>query len=268
MNLNMNVVTLLKKILTMEQENGAPEKKCNIFIACMPKSGSTYLSTLLTEATGFEKVPAIQIHNGVYYWYNEQDIYEGQLEKIAAIDSVTQQHTKGTENNVTLMLKYNIRPVVLVRNIYDMLMSHYDHIENDDHRQPVGFVHKEYFKMSYNEKIQFLIDMHLPWYFNFLISWHEASQRVSALWMTYDEVVFDQVASVQKVLGFYDLHKETTAIEAAITSAQEKNTRFNKGLAGRGASLDQHYKADITNKANVWKIAPHIFELIGIEDCR
>jgi hypothetical protein len=264
----MSVVTLLKKMLTMEQENSASEKKCNIFIACMPKSGSTYLSTLLTEATSFEKVPAIQIHNGVHYWYNEQDIYEGQLEKIAAIDSVTQQHTKGTENNVALMLKYKIRPVVLVRNVYDMLMSHYDHIEHDDHRQPVGFVHKEYFEMSYNEKIQFIIDMHLPWYFNFLISWHEASQRVSTLWMTYEEVVFDQVASVQKVLGFYGLHRETADIEAAITSAQEKNTRFNKGTAGRGASLDQHYKTDITNKANVWKVAPHIFELIGIEDCR
>ncbi len=239
-------------------------KKKNVFVACFPKSGSTYLTTLLAEIMDFEKIPAIQINKGNCYWYNEQDIYEKQLEIISKTDSVTQQHTKATENNIELLVKYNIKPVVLVRNIYDILLSHYDHVENDDHRQPVGFIHKEYFSLNENEKKHFLIEMHLPWYFNFFVSWREISKDMETLWITYEQLFTEKEKTINRILDYYSLTADSDRVLSSLKAIEEKNTRFNRGVIGRGDGLAVEHKAEIANKAKTWKIDPEAFELIGL----
>lgn len=239
-------------------------EKNNIFVACFPKSGSTYLTTLLAEVMDFKKIPAIQRNKGNYFWFNEQDINERQLNRISKIDSVTQQHTKATKNNIELLLKYNIKPVVLVRNIYDVLLSHYDHVENDDHHQPVGFIHKEYFSLSYNEKMRFLIEMHLPWYFNFFLSWREVSNDMETLWVTYEQLFADQEKTIQRILGYYSLDANPDRILSALQIVKEENTRFNKGIIGRGKELAAEHKSEIINKAKACNIEQEAFEIIGL----
>ena len=104
----------------------------NIFVACFPKSGSTYVTTLLSELTGFPIVPAVQ-----FFGQNEQDLFEPALQPFRGRSTVTQQHVKGTNNNLRLMKEYGIRPVVLVRDIFDVLLSLHDHFEREGIHTPV-----------------------------------------------------------------------------------------------------------------------------------
>jgi len=237
-----------------------PEEKTHILVTCFQKSGSTYLARLLREITGFCRARLCQ-----FYGNNEQDICQFRIKKFYRVNSVTQQHIKGTDNNIALMKKHYFKPVVLTRNILDVLMSLHDHIEIEDHRSPTGYVHKEYFEMNKEEKLMYLIRIHLPWYFNFFISWQEASQTMDVLWISYEELFSNQCKTVQKILDFYGISASTNQIKSAISAIKTKNTRLNVGKSGRGESLSAAHKKAILDLAVCWKVNKEVMKIIGVE---
>jgi hypothetical protein len=231
----------------------------HILVACFWKSGSTYLSTLLGEITGFRPSPLVQ-----FWGNNEQDIFEDKLKEVSHLDTITHQHVKGTENNIRLIREYGLKPLVLTRDISDVVLSMHDHIAGEDHRGPVGYVHQQYFSMCSDEKITFLIRMFLPWYFNFLISWYEASQELPVFWMTYSELFGNKEQTIAAALDFCGLATETN-LQVAIEAVQSKNTRLNVGVSGRGAGLHEHHHEAIRQLGECWKVDAAVMRMIGVE---
>ena len=235
----------------------------NIFVACFPKSGSSYLVNVLKNVTRFEYRDVVQ-----FFGHEEQDIYEEKLKPFRTLNTVTRQHVKGTKNNLDLMKKYGIRPVVSTRNIFDVLLSLYDHIENLTPVVPTGYVHEKYFRMNREEKIMHLIRVHLPWYFNFFTSWLEASQSIDTLWISYEQFFTDQVRATSRILQYYGLFADVEAIKKAFSSidTRKKNIKFNVGVAGRGKSLPDSHKNAIIGLARCWNLDDSAFEIIGISE--
>jgi hypothetical protein len=256
-----NAARRLKAFVMKGARKLNPDQSTHIFVACFQKSGSTYLTELLSEITEFPS--KAMVHR---YGHNEQDVNEHALEYFTYTNSVTQQHTKGTDNNVALLKKYNIKPVILVRNIFDVVTSLYDHIEKGRHRVPTGYVHKEYMSMSKDDKLLYIVRVHIPWYFNFLISWREAAQDIDVLWVTYEELFSNQVETASRVLRFYGLPVDKDRIRAAISELANKPTRirFNVGISGRGESLSPKHKQAILDIATVWKVDRKDMQPIGI----
>lgn len=241
-----------------------PDRSAHIFVACFQKSGSSYLTEVLSEITGFESRAIVAA-----YGHNEQDVSRSVLEQLAYRNSVSQQHARGTDNNVALLNEFNVKPIVLVRDIFDVVVSLYDHIEKGRHRVPTGYVHREYFGMSEDEKLLYIIRIHLPWYFNFLVSWRDAAGRIDVCWLTYEELFSDQPSAVARVLDFYDLPTAPAKIREAIAAATAKRRsveviRFNVGIAGRGQRLSSRHKQAILDIAGVWKIDEKTLRKVGI----
>jgi hypothetical protein len=251
----------LKQKLSYIRNEIRPDRSTHIFVACFQKSGSTYLTNLLSDITGFPSRAMVAA-----YGHCEQDVHEYALREWTYRSSVTQQHAKGTYENIEALKKFKIRPVVQVRNIFDVTVSLYDHIERGRNRVPTGYVHEEYKDMTEDEKLLYLIRVHLPWYFNFLISWREASQEIDTLWISYEQLFADQVATVSRILEFYDLPVDRQSIRAAIEETAKKKSanRFNVGTAGRGQSLSDMHKDAIRELAAVWHTDSADMELIGI----
>ncbi|MHC5059471.1 MAG: sulfotransferase domain-containing protein [Planctomycetota bacterium] len=237
-----------------------PEDKIHILIACFQKSGSTYLARLLREVTGFKRARLCQ-----FYGNNEQDICQFRIQKFRWANVVTQQHIKGTDNNIALMKKHYFKPVVLTRNISDVIMSLHDHIEIEGRRSPTGYVHKEYFEMNKEEKLMYLIRVHLPWYFNFFIAWQEASQTMDVLWTSYEELFSNQCKTVRKILDYYGVLATNNQIENAISAIKTKNTRLNVGKSGRGESLSTAHKEAMLDLAACWKVNKELMKVIGVK---
>jgi hypothetical protein len=238
----------------------APERSTHIFVACFQKSGSSYLTELLSEITGFPSRALLDA-----YGHNEQDVHAHALEDVEGQDTVTQQHARGTTNNVKLLQRFRIKPVVLVRDIFDVTVSLYDHIEGGRHVVPTGYVHREYWNLSRDQKLLYLIRVHLPWYFNFFVSWREASRDMPVLWLTYEELFADQVATVSRVLEFYGLAVDPAAIQEAIRATTAgRHIRYNVGVAGRGQGLSALHKQAIVDIASVWGIDRQDMRMIGI----
>ena len=151
---------------------------------------------------------------------------------------MTQQHCRAADANIHLMQAFGIRPVVLVRNIFDCVMSLRDFYDQ-------GAFHTSYFRADWplldeETKIDLLIENVIPWYFQFVASWDlaEKQQRLEILWLTYEDIVADKPASVLKVLEFYGLGASRPGLEERIRAIESegRKIRFNKGVAGRGTS--------------------------------
>jgi len=205
----------------------------HLFIACVPKSASTFLKNLLVYVTGYRDLFTVYAAG-----QSEHEIYMPTLREAAHLDTVTQQHCRASDANVHLMQAFGIRPVVLVRNIFDSVMSLLD------------FYNKGAFQTSYSRadwpvldeetKVDLLIENVIPWYFQFVASWDlaEKQQRLELHWLSYEELVADKPSSVLKVLKFYDLGASRRGVEQRIREieSEERKIRFNKGVTGRGRS--------------------------------
>jgi hypothetical protein len=215
----------------------------HIFIACVPKSASTFLKNLLVNVTGYRDLFTVYAAG-----QSEQEIYLPTLRESAHLDTVTQQHCRASDANVHLMQAFGIRPVVLVRNIFDSVMSLLDFYNK-------GAFQTSYFRADWpgldeEMKIDLLIENVIPWYFQFVASWDlaEKQRRLEVHWLTYEKLVADKPSSVLKVLDFYGLGAPRRGLEQRIAKIESEGQkiRFNKGVAGRGqAGLNDQQKERI-----------------------
>ncbi len=204
----------------------------HIFITCSPKSGSTFLKNVLVGVTKFRDVFSV-----FAALQNEHELDMPQLARFGDINTVTQQHARASEANIQLMQAFGIRPVILVRNIFDTTMSLLDFYRK-------GFTFSTFFErdefrtFDEEQQIDLLIEFAIPWYFQFVASWQRAERekRLEVLWLTYEEMIADKAATVERILAFHGISAPRTEIERqiALTEADSDRNRFNKGVAGRG----------------------------------
>ncbi len=206
----------------------------HIFIACVPKSASTFLKNLLLGLTGYRDMFSVYAAG-----QTEHELYLPTVRECAHLDTVTQQHCRASDANVHIMQAFGIRPIVLVRNIFDSVMSLLDFYEKQ------GAYFNTYFRGDFpnldaQTKVDLLIDNVVPWYLQFVASWDlvEKQRRLELHWLTYEEVVGNKADTIQGILNFYGLGAYEKAVESKIreTESESRKIRFNKGVAGRGKS--------------------------------
>ncbi len=219
----------------------------HIFIACVPKSASTFLKNLLVGLTGYRDVFMVYAAG-----QNEHELYLPTVRETAHLDTVTQQHCRASDANVQMMQAFGIRPVVLVRNIFDSVMSLLDFYDK-------GAFQTSYFRADFQSldeetKINLLIDNVIPWYFQFVASWSlvEKQKKLDIFWLSYEDLIADKPAAIKNILEFYGLGAARRGVEQKIkeTESKELRIRFNKGVVGRGkAGLSEKQKERIRNLA-------------------
>jgi hypothetical protein len=203
----------------------------------MPKSGSTFMAKALGELTGYS-------YAGLTYGYerDDQNLYLPKLIDAYTSGTVTHQHVRATGPNTELFRRFGIRPVVLTRNIFDVVISIRDHILNEGPAFPSFFCNESFADMDDGMQLDFIIELGVPWYYNFYVSWYEASRlgTLDVLWLTYDSVVKDWAAALKAVADFYGFdysEQEITACLERTRGKQRSEIRLNKGVSGRGRSV-------------------------------
>jgi tetratricopeptide (TPR) repeat protein len=210
----------------------------HVFIACVPKSASTFLKNVLVDLTGYKNIFSVYSS-----WQTEQELYLPTVMEYADQNTVTQQHCRASEANIQMMQAFGIRPVVLVRNVFDAVIS-----LADFYRQGAYF--NSYFRADFltlgeEKQVDLLIDNIVPWYLQFVASWSlaEKEDRLEIYWLSYEDLIRNKVKSIEQLLEFYGLGAAGSAVERLIaaTEAKSNKNRFNIGVAGRG-------KTGLTNK--------------------
>ena len=197
---------------------------------------------------------------------NEHDLDLPQMVKFGRQNTVTQQHSRASEANIQMMQAFGIQPVILVRNIFDSVVSLLE-FYTKGFTFSTFFDKEEFLSFDEEKRIDLLIEYAVPWYFQFVAGWQRAERekRLEVLWFTYEEMIADKPAAVAKILDFYGMsaERETTSQRIAEIEADGEKNRFNKGLAGRGkAVLTSAQKEKIVRLAEFFPSAD--FSLIGL----
>ncbi len=209
-----------------------------LFLATMPKSGSTFFGRVLVEITGFERV-----YLASAYLNLEEELYLPRIIDHLNRGTVTQQHVRANRVNIEMMKRFEIRPIVIVRNLDDILVSLREHLLREKIDSMPGFYPTANF-VNLDEATQhdFLIDYVLPWYLGFYASWWSVQQSgtLDVLWLRYEDLIKDWGAGVDQALSFYGLEASPTRIAEAIDRVRESPrnvSRINVGRVGRGNSI-------------------------------
>lgn len=259
-----NAVAFLKKPAQLRDyttEYKSSELGKHIFIACSPKSGSTFLKNVLVGVTGFKDLFSVYAA-----LQNEHELDLPQFTKFGKQNTVTQQHSRASEANIQMMQAFAIKPVILVRNIYDSVISLLD-FYTKGFTFSTFFDKEEFLQFDEEKKIDLLIEFAIPWYFQFVASWQRAERenRLEIMWLTYEQMIADKTKAVENIFEFYGIQAPEEIIRQKIFEIEsdgEKN-RFNKGIAGRGkVQLTIAQKEKIRHLATFFPTAD--FSVIGL----
>lgn len=246
-----------------------------ILIACMPKSGSTLLSRSVQSVPGFRRVSVVpgyerreqelcprellnardQTDELRQIWQNRNLRYSLRFWRTNRVKLrqrpfgyVCQHHVRYSETTAKLIREFNLKPVFLVRNIFDVVLSVRDHYRNLSPNMSMAYVTPEISELPDDELHDFIVDMVLPWYFNFYVSWQGCDDK---LLVSYNELISDKPATLARVLKFAGIHEKFTerVSSNSIQAAEQKFTRKNIGKSGRGRDLSEHTRARIHRMA-------------------
>jgi len=211
-----------------------------IVVAAAPRTGSTFLSNVLCHLTGVDYRRLCSA-----YSTNEHDLYLPALCIMNPIGCVSQLHMKGTYHNAALLNTFGIRPIILVRHIFDIIVSLMGDVRKKEHLPGFGsgqngysFIWLEPQLIHYDDErlLDALIDLAVPWYVNFYVSWYRLCQQgvVQAKWVNYEEMMSDKEQTLKEILGFLGV-KQVIPFNEEILG--RKFYTFNDSRVGRGDEL-------------------------------
>jgi len=209
---------------------GLAGSRSHILVACMPKSGSTFLTDVIAELPGFHRAMLVPA-----YGRREQELDEACLRREDRFDYVAQNHVQYSDWTAQMCGDYGVAPVVLVRSLLDAIVSLRDHLRNEGPGSPIFYVNRHHASLD-DARLELLIArLALPWYIGFYMSWR---QSPDALMINYEDLAARPRAVIDKVLTFSGASAQPEEIDAAIARVRRAGAgRLNVGVAGRGRSL-------------------------------
>jgi len=211
-----------------------------IVVAAAPRSGSTFLSNVLCGLTGMSYRRLCSA-----YSTNEHDLYLPALCLYNSTGAVSQLHMKGTFHNVSLLNTFGIKPIILVRDIFDIIVSLMANIRSKEALPgfDIGFngysfiwLESRLLHEDDSHLLDALIDLAVPWYVNFYVSWYRlcAQGEIQAKWVSYETMMADKRASINEILDFLQAPNLSRNTEEILT---RKYATFNVGRNGRGREI-------------------------------
>jgi len=234
----------------------------NLLIIAPMKTGSTWLTALMHELTLRDSHCAAPA-----FCQREQEIDLRSL-YVAGMDEKVlfeHQHMRYSEWTEKVILKSGLRCVLLIRNLFDSIVSLYDHCEKLSLRMPLFYMDAaNWDALDKNERLNCVIDLAVPWYFNFYAGWLANLERFgSQVSITrYEDLLENPEQEIDRICAIHGL-KQVTTPRDAVQAVKGKQTLKNKGISGRGVHLPEHIVNRIERYASYYPAID--FSLIGVK---
>jgi hypothetical protein len=236
-----------------------------ILIAAYPRSASNHLSYLVSEILGYES-RKLSIGTGFFH----ETIYLPKLTDILSKKSVVTQHIRANSVLRSFIHELDLKIIILVRNIFDVIVSYNDYISkhgwspiDPDKGGKYPEFCKDYFSFEDSKKFDYIIEMVVPWYISFYASWYNytiTEKIIKGCWLTYEKLFEDQKSSLLKILDFYKANVDESIIDMFINRNIKVN--FNKGFSGRGELLTNSQRERVQYYTSFFPSVD--FSLIGL----
>jgi len=226
---------------TLTHLNRLGQKRPVVFLSFPPKAAGTFFRTAIGAAVGGQLVRAVHAQGGrdgtpylpTFLMYYCGGVCTGPM--------IAHVHMQALPANRNFIEALDLKPIIMLRSIPDMLASYWDMLETDAQARDDGLncqIPSNFVEMTKEAKADFLIDILGPWYASYFATWQtfcdDAPGRVCAL--TYDEFKTDPASTMARALAHAGLPRPREACQKALDKVWQARTslRFNKGTQGRG----------------------------------
>ena len=214
-----------------------------ILLACMPKSGSTYLSDLLAALPLMHRA-----HLVPNYGRREQVLAVEQLAQYRRINYVSQLHLKPSSVTHELVRAFGLRPVVLTRNLWDVMASLRDHMYGGLFDWSMAQVDSAFLQWDEARQYDFLARAMMPWFIDFHVSWFRVPDKLA---LRYETLIAEPAATLAHVAEWAHLPASAQDVATAIAKVGRSRT-FNKGGSGRGQAVPEAARAHVRALASYY----------------
>lgn len=213
----------------------------SVVLAFAPKAAGTFLRSAAIAAVGGAFLRTVHAQGGrdaSFYLPTFLLYYRGNY---PARPLVTHVHMQALPANRHFMDALDLKPIIMVRAIPDMLASYADMLDRDPY-SPDNWLNirlpQNYAALPEAVKNDFLIDMIGPWYASYFATWleyaAESPDRVCIL--DYERLIAEPVAVLETLLAHAGMPRPRETCQAALDAVwkDRKDFRFNQGVSGRG----------------------------------
>ena len=203
-------------------------------LVALPKSSSTFCTKVLAEILRGEIYKDIVVQDR----FTPKDLQVASIVNSRDRVTVSQVHLVATGANLRILKNFRIPAVILLRNLFDIVVSLRDHMEVNEFFSSI-LIPNRYVSLSPGDKVDYVIDTAVPWMVTFYVSWVQALERgdIETEFVFYEDMIRDPVSFFQKSCQCLGVSPAAADVSAAIGRVEKSpQTRFNVGKAGRGAS--------------------------------
>jgi tetratricopeptide (TPR) repeat protein len=239
LNQNLAMARWRRRLADARQAEAGTEMR-RILVACMPKSGSTFLTDVLAKLPGLQRA-----HLVPDYGRREQELDLEQLINHAGMSYVSQLHLRPSRLTMELIAAFRLKPVFLYRNIWDVMASLRDHMMTHSLDWSMARIDRAYRGWDQERQYEFLARTMMPWFIDFYASWWHEDDRLA---VSYEDLMADPVASLARIAEWAGVVAEREQIAQALAATGHSAT-FNKGGSGRGQAVPEAARAHVLGLA-------------------
>jgi hypothetical protein len=227
-----------------------------VFIAGLPKSGTTWLERMVASYPGFHEllipeVAAYELATGGSNDYELPDDFFSRLDRMLVI---TKMHVHGSPHNVELLRRAGVRYAVLFRDLRDVAVSHHFYVRNT----PWHPEHPVYAGLSVEEGLAEFARRSLVAWAGWVRSWHEHLDDELGMVVRYEELLEDTVGVMTALAKHFELDSSPQAIGRIV-----EQQRFERLAAGRRRGEERSSSFFRKGIAGDWKnhFTPQLTEM-------
>jgi hypothetical protein len=197
-----------------------------LFVAGLPKSGTTWLEKMISSWPGFGEIliPEVAAHEMRQGGSDKYDLPSGMFDRFRDMLVLTKMHVHGSAHNAGVLREAGVRYAVLFRDLRDVAVSNIFYVRNT----PWHPEHPWYRGKSVQEGLAVFAERTLEDYANWVRSWQQNADPERSLILRYEEMLGDVEGCLRRLAGLFELD----ATDERIREIAEKNS-FSRMSGGR-----------------------------------
>jgi hypothetical protein len=230
-----------------------PQDGDRVFLSTFPKSGSTFLSECILEINKTLSREQVSSNNTLMQMTMDSIML---TRAMGRPNTLVKTHLACNIKLQAYLVLYDTRPVVLIRNIFDVLRSFIDHLSTSYPGIIAGYP-----ELSFEDKKNVVIHLMAMPLVEFFATWQMYAARNRCLIVRYEDIVDDWVSSIRQILEYSRIDASPSLIASSVEhltgqlSVDPGRFRYNAGVKGRGADFTEEEKERVRR---LYKMYPRV----------
>tara|TARA_Y100000385_G_C12982471_1_gene589054 strand:+ start:111 stop:992 length:882 start_codon:yes stop_codon:yes gene_type:complete len=219
-----------------------------LFVAGMPKSGTTWVEQMLSSFSGYEAVlipeaTFSELRTGEGHCF---EMPNDGVSRFSQMLVLTKMHVPGTENNSRILKDSNVPCLILHRDLRDVSISHYYYVRNTPWHGDYNALRNA----TIEEGVDYFIRNRLEEFICWIDGWERWRDPNNSVLVRYEDLLDDTRSSMKQVLSLFGLPADEDQLRSIVEAHDFKSLRAKNVTTGffrKGTSGDwhNHYTSDL-----------------------